>query len=103
MTDTKSYDTAGITDSEGAVIINYYNNKTNELIKKQTLTGDIGSGYDISQLASTVKYDVKKTQGDAKGVFTDQILSADVYVEEYDGDMSTVTFKFVDDINGTEL
>ncbi len=103
MTDTKSYDSAGITDTEGAVKVNYYDSKTEELIKKQVLTGNIGDSYDVTSLASSVQYDVKKTSGDARGIFTDQVLSADVYVEKYDGDMATVTFKFVDDVNGAEL
>ena len=37
MVDTKSYDSAGIMDDEGAVVIDYYDNKTEKLIKSQTL------------------------------------------------------------------
>ena len=103
MVDTKSYDSAGIMDDEGAVVIDYYDNKTEKLIKSQTLTGELGTSYDITNLASTLSYDVKKTEGESKGVFTDQIGHAKVYVEEYDGEMSTVTVKFVDETNNTEI
>lgn len=103
MVDTKSYDSAGIMDDEGAVVIDYYDSKTEKLIKSQTLTGELGTSYDITNLASTLSYDVKKTDGEIKGVFTDQVGHAKVYVEEYEGDMSTVTVKFVDETNNTEI
>lgn len=103
MVDTKSYDSAGIMDDEGAVAIDYYDNKTEKLIKSQTLTGELGTSYDVTNLASTLNYDVKKTDGEIKGVFTDQVGHAKVYVEEYDGEMSTVTVKFVDETNNTEI
>ena len=103
MVDTKSYDSAGIMDDEGAVVIDYYDNKTEKLIKSQTLTGELGTSYDVTNLASTLNYDVKKTDGEIKGVCTDQVGHAKVYVEEYDGEMSTVTVKFVDETNNTEI
>lgn len=103
MVDTKSYDSAGIMDDEGAVVIDYYDNKTEKLIKSQTLTGELGTSYDVTNLASTLNYDVKKTDGEIKGVFMDQVGHAKVYVEEYDGEMSTVTVKFVDETNNTEI
>lgn len=103
MVDTKSYDSAGIMDDEGAVVIDYYDNKTEKFIKSQTLTGELGTSYDVTNLASTLNYDVKKTDGEIKGVFTDQVGHAKVYVEEYDGEMSTVTVKFVDETNNTEI
>lgn len=103
MVDAKSYDSAGIMDDEGAVVIDYYDNKTEKLIKSQTLTGELGTSYDVTNLASTLNYDVKKTDGEIKGVFTDQVGHAKVYVEEYDGEMSTVTVKFVDETNNTEI
>lgn len=103
MVDTKSYDSAGIMDDEGAVVIDYYDNKTEKLLKSQTLTGELGTSYDLTNLASTLNYDVKKTDGEIKGVFTDQVGHAKVYVEEYDGEMSTVTVKFVDETNNTEI
>lgn len=103
MVDTKSYDSAGIMDDEGAVVIDYYDNKTEKLIKSQTLTGELGTSYDVTNLASTLNYDVKKTDGEIKGVFTDQVGHAKIYVEEYDGEISTVTVKFVDETNNTEI
>ena len=103
MVDTKSYDSAGIMDDEGAVVIYYYENKTEKLNKSQTLTGELGTSYDVKNLASTLNYDVKKTDGEIKGVFTDQVGHAKVYVEEYDGEISTVTVKFVDETNNTEI
>ena len=36
-------------------------------------------------------------------MFTDQVGHAKVYVEEYDGEISTVTVKFVDETNIRKL
>lgn len=63
------------------------------------VTDELGTSYDVTNLASTLNYDVKKTDGEIKGVFTDQVGHAKVYVEEYDGEISTVTVKFVDETN----
>ena len=103
MVDKKSYETAGIIDSKGAITVNYYDSETKELIKKQTVTDDIGKAYDINNYADTLNYDIVSTEGDAIGVFSENVLHADIYVKEYDGEMSRVVFKFVDDINGAEL
>ncbi len=103
MIDKKSYESARITDSEGAVVVNYYDNNSQKLIKKQTITGDVGTQYNVENFADSLNYDIKDSSGDVKGEFTDGVLYAKVYVEEYDGKMSTVTFSFVDDTNGSEL
>lgn len=103
MVDKKSYDSAGITDSEGAIVVNYYDNETKELIKKQTVTDEIGKSYDVTDFADSLNYDIKDSNGDTKGMFTEGVLHANVYVAEFEGKMSKVIFKFVDDINGEEL
>ncbi len=103
MVDKDSYNSAQIKSSEGAVVISYYDNKTKELIKKQTLTGELGTSYDVKQLAGTFNYDIKESSGDIQGEFADVVLYAEVYVEEYEGSLSTVVFKFVDEVNGAEL
>ncbi len=103
MVDKKSYESAGITDSEGALIINYYDNESKELIKKQVVSGDMGTAYDITNFADSLNYDIKESKGETRGVFSDSVSTADVYVEEYEGEMAKVIFKFVDDINGTEI
>ena len=103
MVDKKSYDAAQITADEGAVVINYYDNDSKELLKTQTLTGEIGSSYDVDSVAETLNYDLKSSSGDTEGEFADKVFHADVYVKEFEGKISTVTFKFVDDTNGAEL
>lgn len=103
MVDKASYKSAGITDSEGVVVVNYYDNKTKELIKKQAVSGEIGTAYDVTNYADSLNYDIKSSNGDIQGVFSDTVNTATVYVEEYEGEMAKVVFKFVDDTNGTEL
>ena len=103
LVEKKSYDTAGITDNEGAVVVSYYDNKTKELIKKQTVSGELGTAYDVTDFADSLNYDIKQSSGDTSDVFENSVKHASVYVEEFEGKMSRVIFKFVDDVNGTEL
>ena len=81
MVDKDSYNTANITDTEGVVLVNYYDNESKELIKKQAVSGEIGQDYDINDLASSLNYDVKSSSGDTQGMFTDSVLKANVYVK----------------------
>lgn len=103
LVEKKSYDTAGITDNEGAVVVSYYDNKTKELIKKQTVSGELGTAYDVTDFADSLNYDIKQSSGDTSDFFENSVKHASVYVEEFEGKMSRVIFKFVDDVNGTEL
>ena len=103
LVEKKSYDTAGITDDEGAVVVSYYDNKTKKLIKKQTVSGELGTAYDVTDFADSLNYDIKQSSGDTSAVFENSVKHASVYVEEFEGKMSKVIFKFVDDVNGTEL
>lgn len=103
LVEKKSYDTAGITDNEGAVVVSYYDNKTKELIKKQTVSGELGTAYDVTDFADSLNYDIKQSSGDTSDVFENSVKHASVYVEEFEGKMSRVIFKFVDDVNGTEI
>lgn len=97
MVDKKSYNSAGISSKEGAVVISYYDNKTKDIIKKQTVTGELGSSYDINQIATDNHYDIVSSNGDVQGEFTNTVLSADVFVKKYSGITTNVTFKFVND------
>lgn len=103
LVDKKSYETAGISDDEGAVVVSYYDNETKELIKKQTVSGDLGTAYDVTDFADSLNYDIKQSSGATSDVFENSVKHASVYVEEFEGKMSRVIFKFVDDINNTEL
>lgn len=97
MVDRKSYNSAGISSSEGAVVINYYDSKTKDILKKQTLTGELGSSYDINQIANENNYDIVSSNGDIQGEFTNTVLKADVFVKEYDGITTNVTFRYLTD------
>lgn len=97
MVDKKSYNSSDVSSKEGAVVINYYDNKTKDLIKKQTVTGELGSSYDVNQIVSEYNYDIVSSNGDVQGEFTNSVYNADVYVEEYDGVTTNITFKFITD------
>ena len=103
LVEKSSYESAGITDHEGAVVIHYIDNETKKPIKTQVYTDSLGSTFDIYQIASKFNYDVKSVKGDQNGEIGEQVRKVDVYVKPYTGKISKVTVKFVDDINGAEL
>ena len=103
LADKKSYEEAALEIEEGAVVVNYYDSETKEVISSQTITGDVGSKFDLTENAFNLDYDIKSTEGETEGVFTEGVLYTDIYVEKYEGEYSTVTFRFVDAINGADL
>lgn len=103
MVDKASYEKAGITADEGAVVVNYYDNSTKKLLKKQTVTGEIGSSYNVKKFAESLNYDINSSKGDTDGEFSDGVKHADLYVTEFKGKTSNVTFRFVDDISGADI
>ncbi|MEE1219892.1 MAG: type I pullulanase [Ruminococcus sp.] len=108
LVDKKSYDSAEISDTEGAVVIDYYDNESKNFIKTQTVTGEVGKNFDINNLAQTLNYDIisienKKEETDENyNMFIDGVVRVKLFVEEFKGVTSSVIFKFVDE-NGKEL
>ena len=98
-----SYENIGLIDPMGAITVNYYDNDTKELIKKQTITDNVGKAYDIMNYVDTLNYDIISSEGDVIGVFYETVLHADIYVKEYSGEMSGVLFKFVDEADGSDI
>ena len=103
LCDKAGYESAGITDYEGAVVIDYYDSSSEKIIGKEVVTDSYGSIFDIYKIAGKHNYDVKSVKGDDKGQFEEKPRHIDVYVKPYTGKMCNVTIKFVDDINGLEL
>ena len=103
LIDKTSYENSSVEEYEGLLVVNYYDNKTKEKIRTQMVSDEVGKTYNVADIASSLNYDIKSSSGDTSGEFTKQIRRADVYVEEFEGKLSTITIKYVDDINGSEL
>ena len=103
LIDKTSYENSSIEEYEGLLVVNYYDNKTKEKIRTQMVSDEVGKTYNVADIASSLNYDIKSSSGDTSGEFTKQIRRADVYVEEFEGKLSTITIKYVDDVNGSEL
>ena len=103
LIDKTSYENSSIEEYEGLLVVNYFDSKTKEKIRTQMVSDEVGKTFNVEDIASSLNYDIKSSSGDTKGEFTKQIKRADVYVEEFEGKMSTITIKYVDDINGSEL
>ena len=103
LADKKGYETAGISDYEGAVVINYYDKDTKEKIGVQVVNDALGGVFDVYKIAGKNNYDVETVKGDTTGRVEEKPHYVDMYVKPYTGKMANVTIKFVDDINGSEL
>ena len=103
LVDKESYETAGISDYEGAVVIEYFDNDSKEKIGEQVVTDSYGSTFNVNKLAAKRYYDVKEIKGDDSGLFEEKVNYITAYVKPFEGKMVNVVIKFVDDINGSEL
>ena len=103
LVDKQSYESAGISDYEGAVVMHIYDDKTKELLGTQVVTDSLGSVFDVNKLTERYNYDVKSVKGEKTGRYEEKPRYIDVYVTPYTGKTANVTIKFVDDINGSEL
>ena len=103
MVDKQSYESAGISDYEGAVVMHIYDDKTKELLGTQVVTDSLGSVFDVNKLTGRYNYDVKSVKGEKTGRYEEKPRYIDVYVTPYTGKTANVTIRFVDDINGAEL
>ena len=103
LVDKQSYESAGISDYEGAVVMHIYDDKTKELLGTQVVTDSLGSVFDVNKLTERYNYDVKSVKGEKTGRYEEKPRYIDIYVTPYTGKTANVTIKFVDDINGSEL
>ena len=103
LVDKGSYESAGITDYESALVLNYFDNNTKEKLKTQVVTEALGSVYDVAKIAAQSNYDVKSVKGEKSGRFEEKMSMVDVYVEKYTGKMANVFIKFIDADSGAEI
>jgi len=103
LVDKASYESAGISDYEGAVVMHIYDDKTKELLGTQVVTDSLGSVFDVNKLTERYNYDIKSVKGEKTGRYEEKPRYIDVYVTPYTGKTANVTIRFVDDINGSEL
>ena len=103
MVDKQSYESTGISDYEGAVVMHIYDDKTKELLGMQVVTDSLGSVFDVNKLTERYNYDVKSVKGEKTGRYEEKPRYIDVYITPYTGKTANVTIRFVDDINGAEL
>lgn len=103
LVDKSSYESAGITDYQSTLLINYFDEASKEKIRTQAVTDELGSVFDIDKIATKQNYDVTEIKGESSGRFEEKMPQVDVYVKTYTGKMANIIIKFVDDINGQEL
>ncbi len=103
LCDKAGYEKAGITDYEGAVVLNYYDNDSKEKIRTDVVTDIFGEVFDVHKIAAKHNFDVDSVNGSKNGMFEETPHRVDLYVTPYKGKICNVTVRFVDDINGNPL
>lgn len=87
--------------NKGKVIVRYFDG--DEVFKSYVVNGKIGRGYNIPVLQSiSLDYTVTKKQGDS-GTFSDSVQYCNFYCDKYEGNMSAVTFMFLDSKTDTNI
>ena len=82
--DKKSFDAVGLESTDSKVTVNHVNAKTNEVITTQTITGEVGKGYETAQDSSlSLEYEIDRVEGDAKGTFTEEDKVVTYYYNSY--------------------
>lgn len=82
--------------TEGAVVVDYIDNKTGEKVSTEIVKGQVGDSYSITPSDSVRrKYKIIDKES-TTGKFTSENKHTKFTVETYTGDYSTVTIKFID-------
>lgn len=82
--DKASFDAVALESADSKVTVNHVNAKTNKVITTQTITGEIGKGYETAQDSSlSLEYELDRIEGDAKGTFTEEDKVVTYYYNSY--------------------
>ena len=82
--DKASFDAVALESTDSKVTVNHVNAKTNKVITTQTITGEIGKGYETAEDSSlSLEYELDRVEGDAKGTFTEEDKVVTYYYNNY--------------------
>ena len=82
--------------TEGAVVVDYIDNKTGEKVSTEIVKGQVGDSYSVTPSDSVRrKYKIIDKES-TTGKFTSENKHCKFTVEAYTGEYSTVTIKFID-------
>ena len=82
--------------TEGAVVVDYVDNKTGEKVSTEIVKGQVGDSYSVTPSDSVRrKYKIVNKES-TTGKFTSENKHCKFTVEAYTGEYSTVTIKFID-------
>ncbi len=98
LVNKSSFDAYKNIDSTARVIVNYKDSSSNSVVYQQVLKGKVGDSYEVSYPNSLLyRYNVTGVNGSKTGKFTAQTQDVTINCEEYSGDNSTVTIRFVNE------
>ena len=82
--DKASFDAIALESTDSKVTVNHVNAKTNEVLTKQVITGEIGKGYETAEDSSlSLEYELERIEGNAKGTFSEEDKVVTYYYNYY--------------------
>ncbi len=82
--DKASFDAVALESNDSKVTVNHVNAKNGQIITSQTITGEIGKGYETAQDSSlSLEYELDRIEGDAKGTFAEEDKVVTYYYNYY--------------------
>ena len=82
--DKASFDAIALESTDSKVTVKHVDAKTNEVLTTQTITGEIGKGYETALDSSlSLEYELDRVEGEAKGTFTEEDQTVTYYYNYY--------------------
>ncbi|MGN1050974.1 MAG: type I pullulanase [Acutalibacteraceae bacterium] len=84
-------------NTSGNVVVDFVDSETGDTLFTENISGEIGDRYDIGLTNSQKMKYTLVSKKDTKGTFKEKNQFATIKVKAYDGEYSTVTFRYVDE------
>ena len=96
LVDKEAYKSSKTESNKGKVIVRYHSSEDETVFKSYVVSGEIGTGFNIPVLQSIkMDYTVTDKKGDS-GEFSNSVKYCDFYCEKFEGNISVVTFMYLD-------
>ena len=98
LIDADSYAALSASDDEAVVYVRYVDKETSEVFYEQKASGAIGDTYALNGPQNVLyAYDISEGQSSLSGTFEEPFKTVSVICKKFEGDFSSITFKYTDD------
>lgn len=100
LVDAASFESIGVESEEACVFARFINERNNVTVYEQKYTGQIGDSYSITVPDEVLfRYNITSSQSAYTGIFEKDFNTVTIKCEKYEGNYSTVTFRYVNDFD----